>query len=293
MQSAEVDVKGDVALTLEEWKSMALTSGGASGARTTSQLKAGYDLRTALVNSIAHDLRSPLTAIYAAVTTLMAQSKLTKGERKELIAVIEEESVRLDRLIGQTLKIAQLHPDAVRIIPHPENIREVISIVLEEACSQLGQHSVRIQVSDSLPPVPMDRELVGRVLRHLLVNAAQYSPAGSSIMISGGIEDHRLVVTVADQGPGIDAAEEPFIFDECFRGRNQRLKTKGTGMGLPIAKAILDAHRAESKLFPLLILEPHLRSGFRRDRDTLMDTNRMMSNLNSAASVSRQSCNKA
>jgi len=242
MQSAGLNIEGKLALTSGEWKSIAATSGMASAAKATRLSKAGDELRTTLLDSIAHDLRSPLTAILAAAAILLRQSKLTKGERDEMIAVVEEESLRLDRLIGQTLKIAQLLPGTARVNAQPENLRKLIDIVLEEARLCLRKHSVRIRISDALPSVPMDRELVGRVLRHLLENAARYSPTGSPIVISGRIEDDRLMVTVADEGPGIDAADEPLIFEKFFRGRNQRSQTQGTGMGLAITRAILDAH---------------------------------------------------
>jgi two-component system sensor histidine kinase KdpD len=242
MQSAGLNIEGTSVLISGEWKSIAATSCVASATNVAELPKAGEELRTTLLESIAHDLRSPLTAIRAAAGTLRRQSKLTKAARDEMIAVVEEESLRLDRLIGQTLKIAQLLPGAVRVNAQPDNLLKLIDVVLEEARSCLRRHSVRIDVSDTLPFVPMDRELVGRVLRHLLENAARYSPTGSPIVISGRIEDDRLVVTIADEGPGIDAADKPLIFEKCFRGGNQLSETQGTGMGLAVTRAILGAH---------------------------------------------------
>jgi len=90
---------------------------------------------------------------------------------------------------------------------------------------------------------PMDRALVHRVLRHLIENAVKYSPPGSPIELSAVSDEQRLRVTVADRGPGIDPGEQPFVFDKFFRGKKQRVQTAGgTGMGLAIAKAIVEAH---------------------------------------------------
>jgi two-component system sensor histidine kinase KdpD len=92
-----------------------------------------------------------------------------------------------------------------------------------------------------MPPTPLDRELIRRVLRHLLENAARYSPPGSPVRIAATLQTDRLLVRIADQGQGIDDAEQTYIFDKFYRGSRQRL-LHGTGMGLAIAKAILRAH---------------------------------------------------
>jgi two-component system sensor histidine kinase KdpD len=248
MQSTQVDTQTDGPRSSGKWNVNGPAEVIASATTSTSHSGAEDELRSALLDSVAHDLHSPLTAIRVASEVLMCQPRLAERERQEMIAIVDEESRRLERLIGQTIKIAQLDPRAARVNPQPENLRKLIREVLEDARSCLRQHKVRIRLSNTLPFVPMDRELLGRVLKHLLENASLYSPPDSLIVISGRIEDDRLVVTVADQGPGIDAAEEPFIFEKSFRGKQQRLHTQGTGMGLAIAKVIIDAHRGEIRV---------------------------------------------
>jgi two-component system, OmpR family, sensor histidine kinase KdpD len=248
MQSGHVDTKTDIASLSGNWKVNGPAVGIASTTTHTGHLGAKEELRSALLDSVAHDLRSPLTAIRVASEALMFRPRLTERERDEMIAIVDEESRRLERLIGQTIKIAQLDPRAVRVNAQPQDLRKLIHEVVEDARSWLRRHNVRIRVANTLPFVPMDRELLGRVLRHLLENASLYSPPDSSIVISGGIGDGRLVVTVADQGSGIDAAEEPFIFEKSFRGKHQRLNTQGTGMGLAIVKAIINAHGGEIRV---------------------------------------------
>jgi two-component system sensor histidine kinase KdpD len=199
-------------------------------------------LRTALLDSVTHDLRTPLTAIRAAATTMVSQPNLSEAERAELAAVLDEESARLDRLIGQAVEMAQLDAEAVQIHPRPQDVRELIETTLEEMRPVLRERAVEVEVAGDLKRAPMDRALVHRVLRHLIENAVRYSPQGSPIEVSAAKDEYRLLVTVADRGPGIEPGDQPFVFDKFFRGRKQRSQGGGTGMGLASVKAILEAH---------------------------------------------------
>lgn len=199
-------------------------------------------LRSALLDSITHDLRTPLTSIRVAATSLVSQPNLPDAERKEMYSVVDEESSRLDKLIGQAVEMAQLDSDSIQVKPLPENIRELVALALEEARPLLGERAEEVDIPDNLPEVSMDRVLVRRVLRHLIENVAKYSPPGTALRIYGRIEGDRLLVSIEDQGAGIDAADQPFIFDKFFRGKNQKAGASGTGMGLAIVKAILTVH---------------------------------------------------
>jgi two-component system sensor histidine kinase KdpD len=199
-------------------------------------------LRSALLDSVTHELRTPLTAIRAAATSLLGQPSLPEAERHEMYAVVDEESLRLDRLIGEAVEMAQLDSAGLQVRPHPQNVRELIETVLQEERPRLLGRTVEAIVSEDLPQVPMDRELVRRVLRHLIENAIKYSPAKSPVEISAEVAEDRLLVRVKNQGVGIEESEQPFIFDKFFRGSHQRERIQGSGMGLAIAKAILIAH---------------------------------------------------
>jgi two-component system sensor histidine kinase KdpD len=121
-------------------------------------------------------------------------------------------------------------------------MREAVDLALEAVQPQIQTHPVDIRLPDSLPPVEMDLESIGKVLQHLLENAAKYSAAGSPIFISAETSKNRLVTSVADRGAGIDDFERMMIFDKFYRGQGQRYRVQGTGMGLAIAKAIVEAH---------------------------------------------------
>lgn len=217
----------------------------AEAAERSSRLEASREserLRTALLDSVTHDLRTPLTAIRAAASTLVSAPNLPQEERADLAAVVDEESARLDRLIGQAVEMAQLDAATVQVHPRPEDVRELIETTVEEMRPLLRDRPVGVSVGAEAARVSLDRELVHRVLRHLIENATRYSPEGSPIDVNAVRDEYRLLVTVADRGPGIDPGEQPYVFDKFFRGKKQRSQAGGTGMGLAIVKAILEAH---------------------------------------------------
>jgi len=211
----------------------------------TSHMEAAREserLHTALLDSVTHELRTPLTSIRAAATTLISQPQMTEPQRAEMYAVVDEESARLDRLIGQAIEMSQLDAASIHVQARPESVSEIINLALEEAQSMLGDRAVEVQVPEDMPAVRLDRKLVRRILRHLIENAVKYSPSGSPLGISARVEDNRLLVSVEDFGQGIEEFEKPLIFRKFYRGRRQRDRVSGTGMGLAIVKAILDAH---------------------------------------------------
>jgi two-component system, OmpR family, sensor histidine kinase KdpD len=201
----------------------------------------GERLRSALLDSVTHELRTPLTAIRAAATSLLSQPSLEESQRFEMFTILDEESARLDRLIGQAVEMAQLDSDGIEVRLRPQPLQDVIDMALEDCHALLRGRPVVVDLPPALPAIPLDGELIRRVMRHLLENAARYSPPGSPVRISAELQPDRLLVSIADHGQGIDDAEQAYIFDKFYRGSRQRL-LHGTGMGLAIAKAILRAH---------------------------------------------------
>jgi len=212
----------------------------------TNRLEAAREsekLRSALIDSVTHDLRTPLTAIRVAATTLVSEKDLPAEERLDLIAVVDEESARLDRLIGQAVEMAQLDAETLRLDIMRQSVRELIELTVERMQHRLHGHQVDVRIPDTMPDVPMDRTLIQRVLQHLVENAVRFSPEGKGITITAEADQNRLLVKVKDEGPGIDPEDLPFIFEKYFRGKRQKGAWTGTGMGLAIARAILKAHQ--------------------------------------------------
>jgi len=121
-----------------------------------------------------------------------------------------------------------------------------IGNVVEEALTELKQllvhHPVDVRIPTGLPNARMDSAHIKEVLVHLLENASKYSPAGAPIRITAEAKDETLIISIADRGPGIDDFEQSLVFEKFYRGRNQRVQVHGTGMGLAICKAIVEAH---------------------------------------------------
>ncbi len=199
-------------------------------------------LRAALVDSVTHELRTPLTAIRAASTTLLSPGSLDEDSRQDLVRVIDEEASRLDRLIGESVQMAEVDAQVVRVRLAPQPPREFLEEAVEESRKALAGRAVEIDGDDSIEVVWFDGQLLGRVLRHLLENAASYTPAGSRIRLWYGRRGGSLEFRVEDDGPGIDAADLPLIFGKFYRGRRGTVSRKGSGMGLAITKEILTAH---------------------------------------------------
>ncbi len=199
-------------------------------------------LRTALLDSVTHELRTPLTSIKASTTSLLSHPQLGEAERLELLSVINEESDRLNRLIEEALEMARLDAGEIELKLEPHHIREVIDTALEQCKHELEKHSVEVKLTDNLPTIKMDSAHIKEVLAHLLENAAKYSPPRTPIYISSEVSGPFLVTSVADHGAGIDSFEQALIFDKFYRGKDQRYRVQGTGMGLAICKAIVEAH---------------------------------------------------
>lgn len=199
-------------------------------------------LRTALLDSVTHALRTPLTSIKASVTNLLSNQSLTDRQRQEMLTIINEESDRLNRLVGEAGEMARLDAGEVELRIENRPIEDVINAALSQCKLSLGGREVRVNVAPDLPHVRVDLGRAREALVHLLENANQYSPANQPITVTAEVTPDFVVTSVADRGAGIDELEQSLIFEKFYRGKDQRYLVQGTGMGLPIAKAIIQAH---------------------------------------------------
>jgi two-component system, OmpR family, sensor histidine kinase KdpD len=199
-------------------------------------------LRSVLLDSVTHEFRSPLTAIKASVTSLLGSSNHSPEETQELLTIINEESDRLNRLIGEAAEMAQLDANKVEFRFESAPISGPVEEALIELKQLLVQHPVEVRIPADLPNAHMDSAHIKEVLVHLIENAAKYSPAGAPIRITAEAKDQTITINIADRGPGIDDFEQSLVFEKFYRGRNQRVQVHGTGMGLAICKAIVEAH---------------------------------------------------
>ena len=208
----------------------------------TEAAREGERLRTALLDSVTHALRTPLTSIKASVTNLLSNASVTNLQRRELLTIINEETDRLNRLVGEAGEMARLDAGEVELHLESRPIEDVIDAALNQCKLTLGARVVRVQVPPGLPNVSVDLVRAREALVHLIENANQYSPADRPITITAEAAPDFVVTSVADRGAGIDDLEQNLIFEKFYRGKDQRYLVQGTGMGLPIAKAIIEAH---------------------------------------------------
>ena len=199
-------------------------------------------LKSVLLDAIAHDFKTPLTSIKAAATSLLEDLDFNKKQRGELLVVIDEECDRINRVIGQAIEMAQLEAGEVKLQPAPHFVSELITAALEDCESVKNARPIRTKVQKQNAQVFCDLFWTRKVLDHLIRNADLYSSPKEPITISTEEKDGYIVFHVADVGPGIEKSEIDQIFSKFYRGKGQRHRVPGTGMGLPVARAIVEAH---------------------------------------------------
>jgi two-component system sensor histidine kinase KdpD len=196
-------------------------------------------LKTALLASIGHDLRTPLTAIRVATSNIMG-SELTPEERHNQGDLILSEVERLTRLFQNIQEMARIDAGAVAAETQWTHPSEIVSVARDQVEHTLQAHTVAVDISDDVP-VRVDPRLTAAALAHVLENAAQYSPSGSSIDVRVRLSGDGLTFAVRDHGPGIAPADLPHLFERFYRGAEARTRASGTGMGLWIARGLLAA----------------------------------------------------
>ncbi|HEV2198051.1 MAG TPA: DUF4118 domain-containing protein [Candidatus Acidoferrum sp.] len=209
----------------------------------TEAERQGERLKSALLDSITHDFRTPLTSMKAAVTGLLSSNHLNSSQSGELLTIINEECDRLNHLVEEAGEMAKLEAGEVTLDLAPTPIEEIIDAAIAHCKGALGGRPISVRVSDGLPPVRADLERAKEALVQLIDNANQYSPKDKPITITAELTGDTVTTSVADRGPGIDDFEQTMIFDKFYRGKDQRYLVRGTGMGLPIAKAIIAAQQ--------------------------------------------------
>ncbi len=197
-------------------------------------------LRNSLLNSVSHDLRTPLATIAGAASSLVERCR---NEDRELLQSVVDESRRLNRLVENLLDMARLDSGSVSLNRQWHVMEEIVGVALEAAKRELGEHQVRIAIPADFPLIKIDGFLMEQVFVNLLENASRYTPSGSEIEITAQAVGSRVEIRIADNGPGLPAGSEASIFDKFFRGATVAPDgRRGVGLGLAICRAIVEAH---------------------------------------------------
>ena len=230
-------ISGLVALALERARFLKELS-------RTEALRQSDQLKSALLASVSHDLRTPLTSIRAAVDNLLEKDLNWDREAlHEFHLIISEEVNRLTRLVQNLLEMARIEAGELHPVREWGSISEIFDNVLDRCAANLSNHRVGVGCEENPPMVKVDSRLLASVIANLLENAAKYSPPESEIILRAAVDNNTLRISVQDQGSGIPAHELPRVFDKFYRGAIRLMKRRdGTGMGLAIARGIIEAH---------------------------------------------------
>ena len=199
-------------------------------------------LHTALLNSISHDLRTPLVSIMGVLSSLLQDySSLDSKTRQELLATAYEDSDHLNRFVSNLLDMTRLEAKALKIRIEPCELRDVVGASLQILKDEVEKRKILINIPKDLPEIPMDFVLMMRVFINLIDNAVKYSPPETSIKIAAQPVGDKVRIDVQDLGIGIPMDDLIKIFDKFYRAVKPRQVT-GTGLGLSICKGIVEAH---------------------------------------------------
>jgi two-component system, OmpR family, sensor histidine kinase KdpD len=199
-------------------------------------------LRNSLLSSVSHDLRTPLTAITGATSTLLEEDRrLDAPTRHELLHTVHEEADRLNRLVSNLLAMTRLESGAIQVHKEWQPLEEVVGAALTRLDAPLRDRPLTTHLPADLPLVPLDSVLIEQVLINVLDNAIKYTPPGSPLSLSAWTTDGAVTVEVADQGPGLPPGEEQRVFEKFYRAQRPG-ESSGAGLGLTICRGIIEAH---------------------------------------------------
>ena len=219
-------------------------------ASNAEAIKRSELMKSALLDAVTHDLRTPLTSIRAAATTLRKAQRAGQNIDVELfvelITLVDEESLHLDQIISSFVELARIEGGDLTLMTTWSSLHDVAQAAIKRAEMLLTKHRVEVQIPESLPLTHIDVRALSEVIYTLLDNARKYSPESSTIILSARREDGNIEVSVSDQGSGILKSDVDRVFEKFYRGRNvsnsRSNSPGGLGIGLSIAKAIVEAH---------------------------------------------------
>jgi two-component system sensor histidine kinase KdpD len=208
----------------------------------------GEKLRSALLNSLSHDLRTPLVSVIGAFTGL--EGDVTEASRRALVDTGLDEARRLDRYVQNLLNMTRLEYGALKPKLGNVDTAELIGTARADLRVALAGHMIDVDLPPGLPQLHVDPVLIGQALANVLENAAKYAPPGSTIRIEGRSTAGMVILAVTDEGPGIPQAERAKVFDLFYRVTEGDRRPTGTGLGLAIVRGFVEAHGGTVRALP-------------------------------------------
>lgn len=217
----------------------------------TESARRSERLKSALLDAVTHNLRTPITSIKASTTALLSESpgNMPEEVRRELLTVADEEADRLDLMVEDLIGFARIQAGEMGLSLAWCSLEDVIGSAITRAARMLSGHPVKLSLPPDLPLVRGDARSLEEVFFQLFENAAKYSPPGSDIIVSADVVPGEAIeASVDDEGPGVVPAERLRIFDKFYRAATATGATTGAGLGLAIVKGILDAHGGDVRV---------------------------------------------
>jgi len=203
------------------------------------------ELKSTLLDAIAHEFKTPLTSIKAVTTDLLSNPGEPLSQQQRGLVTIADEGVdRLDRLVTEAIQLARIEGGKFKLNWGIHFPRSLLAAALRQTKSLTDGRELKVEAAEGLPLVRVDAELIEMVIAHLIDNAVKYTPQGGPIVVGAHASERGVIIHVTDQGPGISLEEQSRIFDKFYRGSGGE-HLKGTGMGLAIAREIVRAHGEE------------------------------------------------
>jgi two-component system sensor histidine kinase KdpD len=196
------------------------------------------ELKSMLLDALAHEFQTPLTSIRAGVAAMLAESP--GSDQQEWLEIMDEESGRLSSMMAEAIQMARVEAGHVDLDKQIHTVEDLVYSALEQKMA--GGAQVEIDLPPGLPPISADAGLIRLVIRQLAGNALKYSHSGAPIRVFAHAEDNSVVISVSDRGPGISPEEQKHIFEKYYRGQQGKDHPTGMGMGLPIARQVVEAH---------------------------------------------------
>jgi two-component system sensor histidine kinase KdpD len=203
------------------------------------------ELKSTLLDAIAHEFKTPLTSIKAATTTVIAGNRLT-GQDRELLSIVDEETDRLNNLVSDAIQMSRIEAGKFKLRRTLVSPNQVINTVTAQMRARLEDRPVENAIVTNLTDVYIDRDLIQLSLRQLVDNALKHAPGKSAIRLGAGIGDSDVQFWVSDDGPGITAPEAERVFERFYRGRSHRNAVPGSGIGLSVVREIARAHGGDA-----------------------------------------------
>jgi len=220
-------------------------------ANRAEAVRKSEELKSLMIDALAHELKTPLTAIEAAADVLHA-GRISDEQRRDLVNVVQQEAKRLRRLMGEAIHLARIEAKRLKLERQAVPAETVIHTAIHSLEGHVQSHQIRVEVAGGSPTLLADPELISQLIKQLLDNAIKYSPAGKPITVAATEESGLVTIMVRDEGPGLTELEQGRVFEKFYRTRRDNASVQGTGMGLAIAREIAEAHggaiRVESQL---------------------------------------------